>query len=108
MMVAAALLQVMHARKMSRRTTVGMIAPQAHASLRQLTVHQLLSMTAPLTNGEKDNGPLDDAALAERVISGADLTVFDKRDTIFPIRMALTIWPDIFSSYWSASHFQTR
>jgi CubicO group peptidase (beta-lactamase class C family) len=83
MMVAAALLQVMHARKMSRSTTVGTIAPQAHASLRQLTVHQLLSMTAPLTNGEEDNGPLEETALAERVKSGTDLTVFDKRDTIF-------------------------
>jgi CubicO group peptidase (beta-lactamase class C family) len=83
MMVAAALLQVMHARRMPRSTTVGTIAPHAHASLRQLTVHQLLSMTAPLTNGEKDNGPLGDTALAERVKTGADLAIFDKRDTVF-------------------------
>lgn len=83
MMVAAALLQAMHVRGMSPSTKVGTIAPDAHSSLHEVTVHHLLSMTAPLVAGTKNNGPLDDEALAVRVKSGADLALFDKRIGIY-------------------------
>lgn len=83
MMVAAALLQTMHARSLPVSTTVGAIAPDVAPHLRPLTVHQLLSMSAGLAEAGADSGPLEDGSLAERARTGFRLELFAPPGTVF-------------------------